>query len=356
MGSNRQMGKIKNNANVELISKATGRALCSNMAEGGGASWGDADTYPQFSWHLDHQEGLRKFKRGCAVRIRAVDNTQGQRGRFFCSNCDGIGYSYSVPDCEDDVENGNTYGWEVVRVDGGKHIKFGDDYPVFLMQIGTGNCLRSDIEEGGTFSFCEPNPDDECTQFWMNKMFNFWQESSEDQPEGRRIESGECVQLVRPDGRALCSNMGEGAGASYGDADTYPQFSWRIVSGTGRKYIKAGDPVILAALDDSQGSLNRVFCSNNTGGIGCSWSNPPWDGNIYEYGFTLHSFCGSRHIRFGDPIHLTGTHGMHLVNGTEEGEPFSYSEDLDLDCNAWEIRPFDNMPCDDWCYSSESSD
>jgi len=354
---------VKNNANVEFIGQGgTGeaftRALCSNMAEGAGASWGDTEYYPQFSWHLDHQEDKRKFKSGCAVRIRAVDNTNGQRGRFLCSNCDGSGASFSVPDDEDDVENGNTYGWELVRVDGGKHIKYGEDHPVFIMSLSNpGTCLRSDTEEGGNFSFCEPDEGDTGCQWALGKMKDHWQESSEDQPEGRRIESGECIQLSTHEGRALCSNMPESGGASYGDLDYYPQFSWRIVSGTGKKYIKAGDPVILAALDNGCGEQNRVFCSNNTEGQGCSWSNPPWSENIYDYGFTMGSFSGSRHIRFGDEVFLTGTHGAHLNSNTGEGEAFSYTEDADPETNGWIITSFDNMGnMDEWDYTSESSD
>merc|ERR1712072_1601773 len=90
MGVNK-MGKIKNNANVEFIGQGTtgepfSRAWCSNTGENDRCSWGDVEYYPQYSWHLDHQEDKRKFKSGDKVRIRAVDNENGPRGRFFCSN------------------------------------------------------------------------------------------------------------------------------------------------------------------------------------------------------------------------------------------------------------------------------
>merc|ERR1712196_242975 len=101
-----RMGKVKNNDQVELIN-LNGRALCSNSPEGGGASLGDAKTFPQFSWLLEHQEDKLYFRSGAKIRFSALDNGCGDRGRFMCSNCDGLGYSYTG-----DAETGNTYGWE----------------------------------------------------------------------------------------------------------------------------------------------------------------------------------------------------------------------------------------------------
>lgn len=327
------------------------RALCSNSPEGGGASLGDAKTYPQFSWLLEHQEDKLYFRSGAKIRFSALDNGCGDRGRFMCSNCDGIGYSYTG-----DAETGNTYGWEIVSADGSKHIRYGE--PVHLMKIDSDTCMRSDVAEAGNFSFSEPS-DDPGTHWYIGKSDGHWQEESDCEVEGRRIESGETVQLAKQDlERVLCSNMSEGGFASFGSINTYPQFGWRIVSGTGKKYIKAGDPVILAALDTSQGELNRVFCSNVPESGGCSWSNPPWGDHIYEYGFTMNAFSGSRYIRFGDVITLTHTNGTHLCNSVGEGEGFQFTDEFEADTCGWVIANYDEIEeNDDWGgYSSEDSD
>jgi len=320
------------------------------MREKGGVSWGGVNCYPQFAWHIDHQEDKRAFRSGCSIRLRAVDNSCGERGRIFCSNL-SAGTSFTGAGEE---ETGNTYGWDIKSANGSRYIS--TNSPVFLMQIGTDKCMRSDMPEGGMYQFCEPDEDDEGTQWTLGKITE-WQESSDGAPEGRRIESGETIQLAKMDmERSLCSNMSEGGGASYGGIDCHPQFSWRLISGTGKKYIKQGDQVILACLDESTGEKNRVFCNNNQN-AGCSWSNPPISENAYTYGFTMSSFSGSRYLRFGDPIALTSVcHGQHLRNDTEEGGMFTYTDDLDEETNGWVIANFDNVG-DDWGgYTSEESD
>ena len=50
--------------------------------------------------------------------------------------------------------------------------------------------------------------------------------------------------------RALCSNMPEGGGLSYGGAGEYPEYSWEIVCGEGHTYIRSGDRVALSAIGE----------------------------------------------------------------------------------------------------------
>ena len=50
--------------------------------------------------------------------------------------------------------------------------------------------------------------------------------------------------------RALCSNMPEGGGLSYGGAGEYPEYSWEIVCGEGHAYIRSGDRVALSAIGE----------------------------------------------------------------------------------------------------------
>ena len=50
--------------------------------------------------------------------------------------------------------------------------------------------------------------------------------------------------------RALCSNMPEGGGLSYGGAGAYPEYSWEIVCGEGNTYLRSGDRIALSALGE----------------------------------------------------------------------------------------------------------
>lgn len=313
--------KLHNHSHVQLCQGGVGdAALHLTVRESGEAKMVAKNAEPETSWevHLSKKNSPKgNIRSGSIIALEAV---QFAGPSFFCcNNNDQKAHMTS------DLAAGLDYGWAIHAVDDKKYIRFNEP---FYLKAKSGGFLQN-VKEGANFQHGDKGPAAE----WHFSRVD-WQEDDSDAHDGRKVRSGDCIQLSFK-GQALHSSIEASGKAKYGDLDAKIESGWRIIDAAGKKYLRDGDPVFLVSMDTSCGPRNRMFCSNCEAG-GASWLEGPLGEDTVKHGWTIRSYEGSRVIHYGESVALEGNTNKKFLQSGKDGEAFVLSEVMDNE-TRWDL-------------------